>query len=220
MRFNKYIKASCFILVTIFGLTIGYNGYKFIKSKGNGSKVDTIVMSGRLADFSEEDLSAGSSLIVEGKVSSILPSKWNTIDGKEPANITGDDIIYHDVLVDVNKILKGTLNGDKKSVKVRVFEGEISQSPTIKKVIDNSSPKFIQGEEVLLFLSPDSSNYNRTKANDHYIVSGKYQGKYTIKDEIAKRSDKSLKITDLYEKINKHKNDPVPVYFKGISEEK
>lgn len=75
---------------------------------------------------------------------------------------------------------------------------------------------FTEDEEVVLFLIVDDSLKNKDGSTDHYITLGNYQGKYEVSDSKSKvfiqgKADKKVSsLENLLEKIEDHKNDPLP----------
>jgi hypothetical protein len=74
--------------------------------------------------LTHEDLSNYSDKIVIGTVKEMLPSRWNTIDGKEPdvdAESGSFNLIYTDFIVSVDKYLKNP--SSSKEIIVRLEGG-------------------------------------------------------------------------------------------------
>lgn len=156
--------------------------------------------------FTEQDLAAGASVILEGTVESIKPAKWNTESGKKPQNIQLDDIIYTDVKVKIDTLLKGNPNSND-VITVRLYKGEI---PGEFAFGSDTEADFSKNEKVLLFLMEDDSIYNKDKTSDHYVIMGQYQGKFTLNKQKALNAKSTMSTNSLYEIIEKHKNDPTP----------
>ncbi|SMB95799.1 hypothetical protein SAMN00808754_1323 [Thermanaeromonas toyohensis ToBE] len=192
-----------FLIVAILGFGMGFGFWRFTVAK---VRPDAIRVSGAIARITPEELAASSPLIIEGTVSSILPAQWNTSDGKEPNTISEGDIIYHDVLIDVNEILKGSLT--EKPLRVRVYEGNVPDGKTIKARQSEGEPKFSLHERVLLFLTYDDSPYNKSRVRNYYITRGMFQGKFTISDGQASNTMDSFNLEVLRKIIEEHKNDP------------
>jgi hypothetical protein len=176
---SKYFKIGTLLIVAIFGLIIGIS---INNANSTTTKPDTLIINGSIPYLTDQQLSATSPIIIEGDVSSILPGKWNTSDGAEPTNITGNDIIYTDNLIKVTKVLKGNLDPDS-VIAVRTYGGEDTTSKIIKRVVCDEYGNFNAGEKVLLFLTYDDSNYNKNMSKDYYVLRGMNQGKYLIETD-------------------------------------
>lgn len=193
-----------FVSLAIFSILIGTVIFQNISSN---KKPDALVVDGLVALITDDELAAESSLIVEGTVSSISNSKWNTNDGKEPDNVTFRDSIYHDISIKVSSVIKGSTSTDE-FLRVRVYNGEIPDGKTLKKLESKGYPEYSIGEKVILFLSYDDSQYNKSKANDYYVTTGMFQGKYTISEGKAINRKNSIESEKLLDIIKNHKDDP------------
>lgn len=153
-----------------------------------------------LIELSHEELSKNSDTIVIGTVKEILPSKWNSIDGKKPSeNVTFSphNVIYTDITINVDKYIKNPLSS--KEVRVRVEGGTVGND-TLK---SDSEPSFEIGENVLLYLMKDDNPGTKDISPDHFIVTGCLQGKYRLTDDgKAIRPDETVSQDEL---INKNK---------------
>lgn len=141
-------------------------------------------------------LSNQSESIIIGHVMEILPSKWNTQDGKKPVS-TGkipaslkefyekenEKNIYTDIIIKVDKKIKN--ESTPAVLIVRILGGQVGED----KMLVEDEAKFEIGENVLLFLTeedPDTDN----SAGTHYRISGMKHGKFSITDDNqAVRSD-------------------------------
>ncbi|AKB77541.1 hypothetical protein MSHOH_1058 [Methanosarcina horonobensis HB-1 = JCM 15518] len=127
------------------------------------------------------ELNNCSDTIVIGTVQEILPSKWNTADGKRPSNT--DDafspfcLIYTDVVISVDKYLKNPLSS--KEVTVRV-EGGTAGHDTL---IADYEPTFQPGEKILLYLIKDFGPGTKNIDPEHFRVTGYKQGKFTLTND-------------------------------------
>ena len=106
-----------------------------------------------------------SELIITGEVEEIKPSRWT-----DPERARG--ILQTDIVVKVNEVLFGDDLGSE--VTVRIDKGE--DENTI--VVDEWTPDFTVGENVLLFLMRDSSAMATDE--DYYVLSAIEQAKYLI----------------------------------------
>jgi hypothetical protein len=125
--------------------------------------------------------------VVEGHVMEILPSRWNTPDGKKPtlsdaglASKAGS--IYTDVIIKVDKNVKGSTPA---TLVVRTLGGQVGDYSNI--VEDEA--KFELGENVLIFLTKEDPFTNNSAGTHYRITSWKF-GKFSItKDNQAVRPD-------------------------------
>jgi len=153
--------------------------------EGNTEEVTSpriiIPISGTLAYLNFTELNQRSESIVIGTVKEILPSKWNTPDGKRQNdsidNIGGNATMYTDIIITVDKYLKNPLN--QKEVRVRIEGGE----DEVVGIAVDYEPSFKEGEKVLLYLREDTYPLFNKIGPKHYLVSGYYLGKFTLTDD-------------------------------------
>lgn len=149
-----------------------------------------------LEAVSYDYLSQRSDVMLTGTVKEILPSKWNTADGKRPHDSAKDfewhDMIYTDVVVTVDDYLK---NPSKEGeVIVRVFAGTVDGDA----MIADEEPTFENGEKVFLYLVEDEWEHTKNLGPKHYLVLGSMQGKLTLKgDGTAVRDDNITSFKEL-----------------------
>lgn len=137
-------------------------------------------VSGSLMGFNHTELNKRSDTIVIGTVKEILPSKWNTVDGKKPGEdikFGSDDVIYTDIIVSVDEYVKNPLSS--KEVRVRVEGGKVGND----NLVVEYEPTFQPSEKVLLYLMKDDSPSTKNVSPDHFIVTGCLQGKFTLTDD-------------------------------------
>lgn len=120
--------------------------------------------------------------VVIGRVIEILPSRWDTPDGKKPADIMLDFSIYTDVIIKVDKIVKGSTPA---ILVVRTMGGQVGDDLMFAE--DEAS--FELGENVLLFL---------TREGTHYRITGWEYGKFSITDD---NQAVRLEVPSEYQKI-------------------
>lgn len=161
-----------------------------------------IPISGTLAYLNFTELNQRSELIVVGTVKNILPSKWNTPDGKRQNdsidNIGGNATMYTDIIITVDKYLKNPLN--QKEVRVRIEGGE----DEVVGIVVDYEPSFKKDEKVLLYLREDTYPLFKKIGPKHYLVSGYYLGKFTLTDDgLAVRLDEQVNQTELLDSIEK-----------------
>jgi hypothetical protein len=125
--------------------------------------------------------------VVEGHVMEILPSRWNTPDGRKPTlsdagSAFKADSIYTDVIIKVDKNVKGSTPA---TLIVRTLGGQVEDYSNI--VEDEA--KFELGENVLLFLTKEDP-FTDNSAGAHYRITSWKFGKFSItKDNQAVRHD-------------------------------
>lgn len=155
--------------------------------------------SASLIPFNHSDLLIKSDTIVIGKVKEILPSKWNTIDGKRPGGTVAFSpfcLIYTDIVISVDKYEKNPLSS--KEVTVRVDGGKVGNDT----LVSESEPSFQPGEKVLLYLTKDTSTGTKDIGPEHFRVTGLMQGKYALTDDgKAKRPDETISQDELLRTI-------------------
>lgn len=159
----------CVILVVATG-TVGTRIYEHSLLQNNKKIVKSQSM---ILKRNVPDLILSSDLIIEGTVEKFLDSKWSNPGLKRGEEIR--NILQTDVIIEVSDVLFGNLNG--KTVTVRVEGGE--DETTIYTC--DASPEFTTGEKVLLFLARDGSDVATDE--DYYVVTGWYQGKYSINSD-------------------------------------
>jgi hypothetical protein len=160
----------------------------------------TSSMSASLPALNHMELNNYSDTIVIGTVKEILPSKWNTADGKRPANtdeaFSPSCLIYTDVVINIDEYLKDPLPSQE--VTVRVWGGTVIND----NLMAEDEPSFETGEKVLLYLMKDSSPGTKDIAPEHFIVTGLLQGKYTLNDDgTATRPGEDTTLDDLLSTI-------------------
>ena len=146
--------------------------------------------------LNDKQLSSETDTTFVGIVKKILPSKWNTADGKRPGNT--DDafspscLIYTDIIISVDEYLKNPLSS--KEVKVRVEGGTVGNDT----LIASYEPSLESGEKVLLYLMKDDNPGTKDIDPDHFRVTGFIQGKYTLTDDgKATRPGKNTTLDEL-----------------------
>lgn len=166
-----------------------------IKIANNGEEPLFIPISSSIEKCTHEDLNNYSDVIVIGTVSEILPGKWNTIDGNRPDKANSEfnqgDLIYTDIIINVDKYLKNPL--PSKEIVVRVIGGTVGNDT----VTSDVEPNFKPDEKVLLYLAKDISPITNI-GQEHFLVTGSLQGKYTLTDDRkAIRPDENTTLDEL-----------------------
>lgn len=194
MSTNNTLKSGLFILGL---LSIALVGMAFENDYSTDEDVGiTIVSYAELEAVSHEYLKNESDVILTGTVIEILPSKWNTVDGKISAKSIHDlkwhDMIYTDVVVNVDEYYK--TQSKNKEVVVRIFNGTVGKDSFIL----DSEPSFSLNEKVFLYLVEDNWDYTKNLGPKHYFVLGSMQGKYTLTDDgKAIRPDEVISLEQL-----------------------
>ena len=129
---------------------------------------------GIMEKFNLQKLESMSDSIVVGKVTEVFQSKWNTPDGKKPANNLTSNIIYTDVNINVFEYIRDPL--DATAIKVRVLGGIVGQDAMNME----DQPSYSPGETVLLFLKNDDDPRTRDIGDKHFVTAGLAQGKISI----------------------------------------
>ncbi len=220
---NNIIKYGIFLvgalsLLTFNALAISDPSHDSVKLANNVDKPINGSCEILLLGLTHEDLSNHSDMIVIGTVKEILPSKWNTIDGKRPNNTDSFSpfcFIYTDIVVNVNKYLKNPLSS--KEVTVRVDGGTVGND----RLIVDEEPSFKTGEKVLLYLMKDDSPGTKGIDPEHFKVTGALQGKFTLTDAgKAVRPDENITLDELLNTIKQTDNTTNDVgmsYNKGTA---
>lgn len=174
---------GAFSLLILSAFAISNSSQDCIKIPNNPSQksIDepiTISRSALLAAYTYEDLNNNSDTVIIGTVKEILPSKWNTADGKQPdktaAELESSDIIYTDIIVNVDKYLKNPLSSNE--VTVRVIGGTVGSVS----MTSDDEPNFKLGEKVLLYLKEDTYRDTKNVGSEHFVTTGHLQGKFTL----------------------------------------
>lgn len=156
-------------------------------------------VSGSLIGFNHTQLNKRSDTIVIGTVKEILPSKWNTVDGKKSSpdvNFSLDNTIYTDIIINVDEYVKNPLSS--KEVRVRVEGGTVGDDTLLVEY----EPNFQVDEKVLLYLMRDDNPYTKDISPEHLIVTGALQGKFTLTDDgKAVRPDETTTLDELLNTI-------------------
>jgi len=113
--------------------------------------------------------------IIIGDVSEVLPSMWNTPDGKRAPNDSGEGLfIYTDAKIKIGESLKGSL--DKDTVVIRVLGGIVEPQGQFSE----DQPTYQTNEKVLVFLKKDSNPKTKDVGIEHMTTTGLIQGKISI----------------------------------------
>ncbi|MGB9927935.1 MAG: hypothetical protein ACPK85_05965 [Methanosarcina sp.] len=155
--------------------------------------------------YTHEELSKYSDTIVIGTVKETLPPKWNTANGKQPnksiTELGSENVIYTDIIIDVDEYLKNPLSS--KELIVRVIGGSIGNV----NMTTHAEPNFSNGEKVLLYLKKDVSPYTKNIGPEHFIVTNFYQAKFKLTESgRAVRLDENITLEELLNTINKTDN--------------
>ena len=173
----------------------------------------TIAISASLVYLNFTQLNQQSELIINGTIKEILPSKWNTPDGKRRVNAIEDipenDTMYTDIIIRVDQCLKGSL--EDQEIRVRNMGGE----DDIVRIDWEDEPSFRENEKVLLYLCEDTYPVTKDIGPKHYVVTGFSLGKFTLTDDgLAIREYEYVNRTELLDSIKKEYEPTI----KGIEE--
>lgn len=162
----------------------------------------TIAISGTLPDLNMTQLNDLSEFIIIGNVKEILPSKWNTPDGKRRADaiedIPDNDTMYTDIIIKVDQCLKGSL--EDQEIRVRTMGGE----DEIVRIDYEDEPSFRENEQVLLYLHNDTNPGLENIDSKYYYITGAMLGKFTLTDDgLAIRKYQYVNQTELLDSIKK-----------------
>ncbi|HEX5505377.1 MAG TPA: hypothetical protein VFW96_22355 [Thermomicrobiales bacterium] len=114
-------------------------------------------------------------VVIVGTVRQVLPTRWDTPDGRRPANPhdkANPYTIYTPVLVDVEQYLKG--QQPQSQLLLYAFGGQVGQDVAQRK--PDSLYTFHDGERVVLFLSERSHEPRSLNGNpfwdvlEHYTI--------------------------------------------------
>ncbi|GEM_PF-4012280 len=188
------------LVLVITGITV----FSFFMGNTNtetqDNKVNTIEKDGLLPTWNLSKATKDSQYIIEGKVQSIMPTRWNTDNGEENQNSEYNDTIYHDVKFKVEKIIKGEDIKDN-IITLRIYSGVVEDKGVnnIKQLIDKDQPEFSLNENCILFLVKDDSDYNKKNENVYLVyncINGKYD--YDVNSNIVSSKNGEKKNIDKF----------------------
>lgn len=190
---------SILVLVAVALTAVGVLGSVFFKRENREPIIITSYAS--LEKMSIDDLIDKSDLVVIGWVDTIYPSRWNTLDGNLPNDVTvetisSDMVIFTDVSFSISEILKGKI--EQSQVRVRTFGGEVKQD----RMMISGEPLLIAGQTYLLFLSPDTGLTSEIEPG-HFLVTGAIQGAYQVSGDKAISASDEWLLQDLVDYIRK-----------------
>ncbi len=135
--------------------------------------------------------------IIIGDVSEVLPSMWNTPDGKRAPNDNREDLfIYTDAKIKIGESLKGSLDTD--TVVVRVLGGSVEPYGQYSE----DQPSYKTNEKVLVFLKKDSNPRTQDVGIGHMTTTGLIQGKISIsQNNQVIIGDEKMSLDDVKNKI-------------------
>lgn len=141
-----------------------------------------------------------SEVIVRGTVKEALPSRWSNPNGEKGQEAR--NVIQTDIVVGVEEIFKGAPYQNQE-VKVRINKGQVGQT----KWVSESYPDFTTGEEMILFLVPDSSEIADVN-EQYYVLAGMRQGKFvrsenTGQDKTFLNGEESIQLGSFKDEIPK-----------------
>lgn len=207
------------ILITgtlILGLVILFYAYflygdnnQYISSLNeNKPQREPIIIksNGSYEEMSLDTLVTESDLIVVGTVDKIHPGRWNTLDGKLPEGttvltITPDKVIFTDVDLSVNQMIKGQSN--QNIVRIRSLGGIVEQD----QMIVSGVASLEMGQTYLLFLGKDTGSTAEINPG-HFFVKGGLQGLYQISDGRARSIRDEWQLEELISYIETSLSQP------------
>ncbi|WP_338102244.1 matrixin family metalloprotease [Methanolapillus millepedarum] len=143
-----------------------------------------IYVNATIEPMTEEEMAEKATLIVKGSVKEILPAQWDTSDGSDPSIRTKDTystegyMLYHDTVIEVDKIYKGKLSEESGKIIVRLPGGSTGSIT----MIDDNSAQYSKGEQVLLYLFEDTGTRSYSLGPEHYFAYPR-QGQIFIDNE-------------------------------------
>jgi hypothetical protein len=161
----------------------------------------TITSHASLEKMELDDLITKADIISIGKVETIYPSRWNTLDGRltrgtTAKNISPNLIILTDVSFQMSQIIKGDIK--QNVIRIRMFGGQVEQD----RMIVEEQPSLKVGEIYLLFLMHDTGSTANINQG-HYLVLGAIQGVYKISNDKAVSVAGEWALKDLIDYIQK-----------------
>ena len=182
--------------ITTLIMLIGFAVFLFSQLKAEKHRDPILISaSASMIDKSLDDLIAEADLIVVGEVSKVNPSRWNTLDGELPENVTAKNIstkniIYTDFDFLVNQYIKG---GDESSINIRTFGGRVGQDV----ITIDSEPILEKKQTYLLFLVKDLVGLTANVGNQHYLLLSSNQDTYKVVDGKATSFRDEQQLEDL-----------------------
>ena len=156
-----------------------------VSDKIQNTDKEIIARSGLLPMRDINDVILNSELIIIGTVDEILESKWTA-----PEISSG--ILQTDIVIDVDEILFGEpSSGDQITLRIDKGEDEYTIS------LDEWTPDFTVGEQSLLFLMRDDSDFKTDE--DYYVLSANEQAKYVLQGDGTAVCEFENKTVDLDE---------------------
>lgn len=168
-------------------------------SKDNGKVVSSSTGS-LLEKYDINKLISMSDNIIIGEVNTILPSRWNSPDGKRPININDGKpyVIYTDNNIKIEESLKGSL--ETPTILVRTLGGRVENDG--QSVEDQ--PSYSTGEKVLIFLKKDNNFKTKDFGDEHFVTVGQMQGKIPIVQNNVVIGGEKISLDDLRIKITEN----------------
>lgn len=167
---QPFLKQRKLLIVLSLVGVISFLSWVLISLPGKRVAIDLLV--------EEQDVSAlikNSPLIVIGTIRKPLPSQLSVSEH------LGDKIVFTDYALSVEKTIKGSAQGD---VIIRLIGGTVGSGKDKFSMFSDDEVDLKTGEKTLLFLSKNDGGFFDLP-KDHYIVQGRFQGKYQITNEKA-----------------------------------
>jgi hypothetical protein len=192
-------KKSLVIIISVIVISLTIYG---LASKEKEEEPITINSHPSYIRLSIDELIRESDLIVIGNVNNVLPSRWNTPNGKRPEGnpaqaITPDMVIFTDMNFRITRFIKG--EAKQGIARIRTLGGVVNDD---RMIADDSIPK--TDKTYLLFLDLDTLGSTAQIDPGHYwITGGGFQGLYEIVDDRAISTMDEWALEDLISYIQK-----------------
>jgi len=179
---------------------------------GDNSSHEPLIIreSGTYRKLSIDEKIREAEIIIIGELKTVLPSRWDSDDGKGPQVVTPQSIfeadlsIFTDSLLLVNELLKGEVD-DQGIIRVRSFSGEADNV----RWVDNSQPAFEHGQTYLLFLKKNTGPTRNLDAGAYMSING-ISAIYSVSEDIAKSVDDTWALSDLVDYIRNSISSETP----------
>lgn len=179
-------KSIVYIIIVMAVLLAAGGGLYTVASRGKTVRVHLLV-----AESSVPELVQDAEAVVLGQVETALPSQ-QTVNTH-----TGDPSLYTDVMISVERVLKGHVD---QRIVIRLPGGSVGTGKKRITMIVEDVPEFRSGERVLLFLGKGTDGLFELP-EEHYTVYGWFQGKYRVANERAINPKGSVPLSELLSEI-------------------
>lgn len=208
------------IVLLIFGIVLFLTIFFINPSKSEPLNEPLVITEyGSHRQLSIDEKIAEAEVIVIGDVKTVLPSRWDSINGKRPEVITSksifeDDLsIFTDTLFLIQDVLKGDIK-EKDVLRVRSFSGEIDDV----KWEDRSQPSFKDKQIFLLFLKQNKGPTSNIDPGAYMSING-ISAVYSVSGGIATSIDDTWSLIELTIYIQKVLSEPTQIPTATITPE-